>query len=186
MLFHNLGFALPRSRLAAIAGGAAAVLTSAALAATALGAAPAASSHFSGTAKEYLNNAPTWTYEGNRESYSFQASANGQQILKFVGAYFYYCGAGTTTVTDKSIAVAADGSFSNQGHWTERANGKVTGTTYAKIWGRFTGTGKTANVSYLIDFVYAGHHVNNPYSTTIKNRHNACESWVHGTAQVSP
>jgi hypothetical protein len=186
MSFHHLGFASPRGRFAAFAAGAAALVTTAALAATALATAPVAGSRFSGTAKEYLNNAPTWTYEGNRKSYSFQTSDNGQQILKFVGAYFYYCGAGSTTVTDKSIAVATNGSFSNQGHWTERADGKVTGTTYARIWGHFTAKGKTAAVSYLIDFVYVGHHVSNPYSTVMKSPRNACESWIHGTARVSP
>jgi hypothetical protein len=186
MLFHHLGLASPWGRRPAIATGAAMLVTTAALAATALAATPVATSRFSGTAKEYMNNAPTWTYEGNRESYSFQTSKNRQQMLKFVGAYFYYCGAGTTTVTDKSIAVAAKGSFSNEGHWTERVDGKVTGTTYAKIWGQFTGKGKTANVSYLLDFVYVGHHVNNPYSTTIKSSRNSCESWIHGTAGVSP
>jgi hypothetical protein len=64
-----------------------------------------------------------------------------------------------------------------------RVAGKVTGTNYFLVQGRFVDRGRSVSVSYLDDFVYAGKHVAHPYGTTLHPAKVACESWVHGTVR---
>jgi hypothetical protein len=183
MVFRKAGLASPRGRWATIT-----VITAIALgslAAAALAASPKKNAAFSGSAKEYMNNAPHWqTYKGLTEKYHFKTSKNGKHLLNFSGHYVYYCGAGASNITDQSIAIKANGSFNSQGATVEHGgDGKVTGTAYVRVWGKFTGKTK-ANVSYLFDFVYAGHHVSHPYSSQFHSATNACEGWIHGTAKA--
>jgi hypothetical protein len=142
------------------------------------------SAHFKGSGGDYMNNAPTWSNEGKGQ-FTFQTNSTGNRILKFHGSYQFYCGAGTGSVMDNSIAIAANGHFAARGHYQEHSHGKVTGTNYLRVWGRFAGSGKSATVDYLSDFVYAGKTVKNPYSTKIKSDGDSCESWVRGKATAT-
>src|SRR5436305_1235348 len=114
MVFRKAGLAPPGGRWATIAVCILVALGS--LAAAALAASPKKNATFSGHANEYLNNAPKWTtYKGLREKYHFETSKDGKHVLSFSGHYTYYCGAGASNITDKSIAIKPDGSFNSQG-----------------------------------------------------------------------
>jgi hypothetical protein len=132
-----------------------------------------------------MNNKPKWTDEA-AGNFTFKTSSDGRRILSFNGSYRYYCGGGPPGyVKDSSVPIGANGSFSVRGHYQEHDNGKVTGTNYLSLWGRFAPSGRTATVNYLSDFVYSGKSVQNPYSTKIKNSSSACQSWVRGTAIIT-
>lgn len=151
-----------------------------ALAAGAL-AAPKHGASYTGRGPDYMNNNTKWTREATGHV-SFKASSDGADVLNFKGTYSYYCGAGTSSITDPKIHIAKGGSFSARGHHVEKLHGVVEGTHYLSVSGRFNKSGTTAKVSYLDDFVYAGKHVKHPYSTKMKSATDACESWVRATA----
>lgn len=141
-------------------------------------AAPRHGAHYTGRGPDYLNNASKWTKRATA-SVSFKTSANGADVISFDGGFHYYCGSGTSRITDRKIRIASDGSFSDRGHHVDKE-----GTEYLSIWGQFNKSGTRVKVSYLFDFVYAGRHVRHPYSTKMKPRVDACESWVRAMARV--
>jgi hypothetical protein len=143
---------------------------------------PVAGTLYTGTGKDYMNNASKWADEG-RGKISFKTSASGAAVTSFRGAYSYYCGAGTATVTEKHVAVTSNGTFAT--HFSVRTkgpSGKVNGRAYVSISGAFVAGGK-ANVSYLVDYVFNGTHVKHPYSTK-HPRQLGCASWVRGTVKA--
>jgi hypothetical protein len=155
------------------------------LSASALAVVPEAGKSFKGKTGDYLNNAPRWTREAAGKV-SFKVSADGQRLLNFRGTYYYYCGAGTGTVTDKALKIKRNGRFYATGTRVEHSSsGKFTGRNYYLLSGRFVNRGRAVQVSYMDDFVYAGKSVHQPYSTTFHRSSAACESWVHGTVPVA-
>lgn len=85
-----------------------------------------------------------------RVSVSFRVSGDGRRVLGFVGHYkALFCNGSPGTVTDKSIAIRADGSFADTGQRPNHApDGTVNGMEYLRIKGRFVGRGTTADVFY--------------------------------------
>ena len=141
-------------------------------------AAPKHGAHYTGRGPDYMNNASKWTKAATAHI-SLKTSGNGADVISFDGTFYYYCGSGKGDITDKTIRIASDGSFSDRGHHVDKE-----GAEYVSIWGRFNKSGTSAKVSYRFDFVYAGKHVKHPYSTKMKPRVDACESWVRATARV--
>jgi hypothetical protein len=142
---------------------------------------PKPGTSYHGTGKDYMNNAPKWADEGSGKI-SFTTSADGKAVMHFSGSYSYYCGAGTSTVTEKRMAVSASGHFGTE--FSQKLKGaSAGGTAYASIAGQFTDGGEKASVSYLIDYVFKGDKVKHPYST--KNpKALGCATWVRGTVKA--
>ena len=167
--------------VAALALAASAGTTSAGAAGTAGG----TSKRFIGSGAEYANNGPRWEHSGSRSRISFHAVSGERRLVSFSGTYSYYCGGGTGTITDKSIRVASNGRFSARGHFPDRtSSGRVTAENYVSLWGRLIDHGNAAVVSFLVDAVYAGKHVANPYSTRLQRPGLACETLVKGRASA--
>ena len=133
---------------------------------------------YAGTGKDYMNNAPSWAAEATSQ-FSFQVSAGGREITNFRGAFSYYCGAGSSFVTAKSIPVTPSGLFSYQFSVANVVNGKSYGRNYVWIAGRLDRS--SASISYLFDSVGAGTKVPNPYDTAHPHKL-GCASWIKGTA----
>lgn len=149
----------------------------------ALAASPEPGHSYQGTGKDFMNNAPKWADEGTGKI-SLRTSTDGTHVLRFKGTFSYYCGAGTSDVTEKSMAVSESGRFGAKfSQKSKGANGKVTSTAYVLVSGRFENGGKEASVSYLVDYVFAGEKVSNPYSTS-NPRALGCASWVRGTVHT--
>jgi hypothetical protein len=133
---------------------------------------------YRGIVADYLNNGPRWhTQPTLRQRVSFRVSADGRHVLDFVGHYFDYCGAGTSTITARSLTII-HGRFSGTGR---RAN--PNGINYYSVSGRF-GSGATATVAYQDDFVYRGRRLSDPYSATYHRPAVACESRATGTVRA--
>ena len=96
-------------------------------------------------------------------------------MLRFVGNYSYYCGAGRSAIRANALKVVR-GRFSGTGSHVE----KGIGTNYFALVGRFGAHG-TATITYLDDFVARGRHVSDPYSMAYHPPSRACESKVTGT-----
>ena len=142
---------------------------------TALAAVVRAGATYSGTAIDYLNNGPRWqTTATLHEKVSFAVSGDGRHVLNFVGHYAYYCGAGTSTITARSLVVAHH-RFSGTGR-----HANANGVNYYSLSGVFGPRG-TATVVYQDDFVYKGKHVADPYSYRYHPPALACESRATGT-----
>ena len=152
-------------------------------AASALAANPMDGARYSGTGKDFMNNAPNWADEGTGKL-SFKTSRDGSDVIDFSGSYSYYCGAGTSTVTEKRMPISNGRfgiEFSQPSHGP---NGKVDGTAYAAISGAFDDSGGEAKVSYLVDYVFTGGKVEHPYSTKSPGKL-GCASWVQGTVKTN-
>lgn len=155
-----------------------------ATAVSAFAASPKPDHSYKGTGKDFMNNAPAWADEGTGKI-SFQTSSSGADVIHFKGTYSYYCGAGTNDVTEKKLAVSRGGRFGTKfSQEFKGTNGKVTSTAYVVVSGRFEDGGDKAAVSYLVDYVFAGSKVSNPYSTS-NPRALGCASWVRGTVHTS-
>lgn len=141
-------------------------------------ASPVPGRRFGGSGGDYMNNAPHWVRKA-RGSFHFTVSATGKRMLSFYGTYSYYCGGGSSYLSAKYLIVARNGTFNYafKGH-------TAYGTTFAWIWGSFTGHGNTAHINYLADFVANGRHVAHPYDVS-HPRALGCASWVRGTARAS-
>jgi hypothetical protein len=151
--------------------------------ATAVAAAPQAGKSYSGHGQDYLNNGPHWeTVKALSEPISFKVSKTGQDVLRFRGKYYYYCGAGTGTLTAGQVSIRSNGSFSGTGKRIDRVSGKVQGTDYFALKGQFLKGGK-ARVTYLFDFVGKGVKVSNPYSFKYRGS-SSCLSRVTGTVKA--
>lgn len=152
-------------------------------AASALAATPRPGAVYTGSGKDFMNNAPKWASEGTGRI-SFSTSRQGTAILHFSGGFSYYCGAGRSTVTETRMGVTKGGAFGARFSQPNKGpNGKVNGKVYVAIAGTFEKGGKKANVSYLVDFVFTGGKVKDPYSTS-NPRALGCASWVRGTVQA--
>jgi hypothetical protein len=150
---------------------------------TAVAAAPQAAKSYSGKGQDYLNNGPHWeTIKALSEPISFKVSKTGKDVLKFRGKYYYYCGAGTGTLTAGRVSIRSNGTFSGTGKRTDRAFGKVQGTDYFALKGQFLKGGK-ARVTYLFDFVAKGVKVSKPYSFKYRGS-SSCLSRVTGTVKA--
>jgi hypothetical protein len=151
-------------------------------AASALAASPKPAAVYRGTGKDFMNNAPRWTDEGTGKI-SFKTSGNGAAVVNFKGTYSYYCGAGTTNVTERVMHVSKQGTFGARfSQPIKGPNGKVSSVAYASISGAFE-TGGGASISYLVDYVFPGARVKHPYSTS-NPKALGCASWVRGTARA--
>ncbi len=166
--------------LVALAGTVALVLAASAIAVTLR---PWAGRSYGGRLGDYFNNAPHWT-RAQTESASVRVTRDGRAV-RFYGRYFYYCGGGTSHLSAPALVVTSHGRFASTAHALARYHGKVTGTNYFMLNGRFVDEGRKVQVSYLDDFVYPGKHVSNPYSTRFEPSATACESWVHGSLPAS-
>lgn len=149
----------------------------------ALAAIPKGGAVYTGKGKDYMNNAPKWTSEATG-TISFDTSADGAKVTNFKGTFSYYCGAGTSDVTQKTMDVSNSGTFGAHLSQPDKGpDGKVEGEAYATISGKFTGDGAEASVAYMVDFVFTGSKVAHPYST--KNpKALGCASWVKGTVRA--
>ena len=132
---------------------------------------------YRGVMADYLNNARHWTAERTTGTATLRVSASGEKIARFAGTYFYYCGAGHSTIRGRSIPISARGRFRSIAHARSRY-----GVDYYMLSGRFVDGGRKVALSYLSDFVFTGKHVADPYSTAFHR--GPCESWVHGTIAV--
>lgn len=133
---------------------------------------------YQGTGKDYMNNAPKWADEGTGKI-RLQTSTDGKNVIHFRGTFSYYCGAGTSDVTEKTMAISGSGGFGARFSVKQRGS-----TAYVAISGQFKDGGNKASVSYLVDFVFPGSHVHHPYSTD-NPRALGCASWVRGTVHTS-
>jgi hypothetical protein len=171
----------PRRRAAV-----AAALVASFLLAASPGAAGAASGpykRFVGSGVEYANNGPRWQKSDWRSRIAFRAGPGEKRLLSFTGTYSFYCGGGTDTITSRSIPVAPNGRFHARGSFVDRlSSGRVTAVSYVSIWGRLADHGNAAGVSFLVDTVYTGKHVADPYATSLKPADAACETLVKGRA----
>jgi hypothetical protein len=151
---------------------------------SAVAASPESGHSYRGTGKDFMNNAPKWADEGTRKI-SFQTSSDGMDVIQFRGAFSYYCGAGTSDVTEKKMAISKSGRFGTRfSQKIKGANGKVESTAYVVVSGRFDDGGSQASVSYLVDYVFTGKKVSRPFSTS-SPRALGCASWVRGTVRRS-
>ncbi|HEY5428634.1 MAG TPA: hypothetical protein VIK04_05905 [Solirubrobacteraceae bacterium] len=142
-------------------------------------AAPVAGGAYRGSLPDGLNNGYHWNYAPNvTGTADVRISAGATKIARFSGSYFYYCGAGRSTLTGHSIAITARGTF----YTTAKRRARY-GIDYYMLSGRFLDHGRKLAISYLADFASTGEHVTNPYSTVF--RQGPCESWVHGTLNVT-
>lgn len=130
-----------------------------AVATTALGAHPLKGKHYSGHGTDYFNNTKSGSYtqreRGRRSKIRFDVSKDGRHVTGLRGYYDFYCGAGTSSITDKKLKISRHGTFSDTGSFPNKApNGSVNGTVHVKLRGRFTGDGSAARVVYkvVIDF----------------------------------
>lgn len=114
---------------------------------------PKGGSQYRGTGQQAFNNTRDGRFANGgfrpRAQISFRVSPDGRRMLNFRGTFFYYCGAGTSAITANFLEVRSDGSF----HFAFRSpargpHGVVDGTVAVVIHGRFTGTGRTARVTY--------------------------------------
>lgn len=114
---------------------------------------PKPGSRYLGTGQQAFNNTRDGRFANGgfrpRAQISFRVSPDGRRMLNFRGTFFYYCGAGTSAITANFLTVRPDGSF----HFAFRSpargpHGVVDGTVAVVIDGRFTGTGRTARVTY--------------------------------------
>ncbi|MDQ2897918.1 MAG: hypothetical protein M3Y09_20175 [Actinomycetota bacterium] len=140
-----------------------ATLCALAVATVALAVSPAHGKHYSGSGEEYMNNHAGPGGYGDahqRSSVSFRISRDGRHVLGFVGGYDFYCGAGHSTVVDKSIVIRRDGTFRAAGSYPSISYGRHNGTHHATISGRFIGNGQTARVTYSVvtHFFIDPHH----------------------------
>ncbi len=159
------------------------VLVVSVAATSALAATPKPAAVYTGSGKDFMNNAPKWTDEGTGRI-SFSTSGKDATILHFKGSFSYYCGAGRSTVTEKSMRVTKGGKFGTEfSQPNKEPDGKVNGKAYVAISGTFENGGKQAKVSYLVDFVFSGGRVKDPYSTS-NPRALGCASWVRGTVRT--
>jgi hypothetical protein len=146
-------------------------------------ASPVGGKLYTGTGKDFMNNAPRWATGGTGEI-SFKTSKSGAAVTDFRGGYSYYCGSGTATVTETRMLVSSKGRFGARFTVRTRGpNGKVNGRAYVEISGAFKADGAKATVSYLVDYVFKGRHVRHPYATGHPKRL-GCASWVRGTANA--
>lgn len=159
----------------AAASGALALACTAAVASAAL---PAARARYIGRGEDYLNDAPHWL-AARKQPVSFDVSANRRRILAFEGRYFYYCGSGTATLTAAYILVSSSGTFDYRFDQRPPAGGVV----YAEIKGRFTDGGRSAQVSYLVNYS-EGRPMPRPYSTANPSAL-GCASWTKAVVHVS-
>lgn len=125
-----------------------------------------------------MNNAPKWTDEGVGK-YSFHFKKVERQIIGFSGTYSFYCGAGTSTVTAKRIAVNAAGAFSFRFSVANTVNGQKMGETYVSISGQFLGGGAEVRLAYLVDTAFSP--IKSPYDTSDPTKL-GCASWVRSSA----
>ena len=137
---------------------------------------------YSGTGKDYMNNAPSWAAEATGQ-FSYRVSASGREITNFHGGFSYYCGGGKSFVSAKSIAISPSGSFSYRFSLANIVNGKSYGRNYVSIVGTFIGKGAAASIAYLFDSVSTNAPVSDPYDTTHPHKL-GCASWVKGTAHA--
>ncbi len=151
---------------------------------SAFAASPKPGHSYQGTGKDFMNNAPKWADEATGKI-KFQTSTNGLDVMQFKGTFSYYCGAGTSDVTEKKMAISKSGRFGARfSQKVKGANGKVNSTAYVVVSGRFEDGGSQASISYLVDYVFAGSKVSHPYSTS-DPRALGCASWVRGTVRTS-
>jgi len=114
---------------------------------------PKRGGHYSGTGKQAFNNTADGSFANQgfrpRAQISFRVAPDGRRVLGFKGTFFYYCGAGTSAVIANFLNVRPDGSFRFAFKTPARGpHGLVDGTVAVVIRGRFTGTGRTARVTY--------------------------------------
>jgi hypothetical protein len=173
-----------RARLSAVL--LTALVLAVAMAAVALGVAPKKGKAYSGSGKDYWNNAPhLHAVPGKRQKVSFRVSKDGQEILKFSGAYEYYCGAGHGSITANKLVVTSRGTFGGTGTRPATAFGKRTGTDYLAVSGKFIDGGRKAKLSYLFNFVANGHKApKNPFAIRYRSTNQTCESIVRATVKV--
>ncbi len=133
---------------------------------------------FTGEGPDFMNNAPKWTDEGVGK-YSFHFKKVERQIIGFSGTYSFYCGAGTSTVTAKRIAVNAAGAFSFRFSVANTVNGQKMGETYVSISGQFLGGGAEVRLAYLVDTAFSP--IKSPYDTSDPTKL-GCASWVRSSA----
>ncbi len=158
-------------------------LTGLLIAGSALAATPRRGAPYAGTGAVFMNHARRWTKDG-RGLISFKTSSSGHAVLGFKGGYSFYCGAGTATVTKKRMSIRADGTFAAKfSVRTTGADGKANGRAYVSIAGAFKDGGAKASVSYLVDYVFTGHHVKHPYDISHPRRL-GCASFVKGTVKA--
>jgi hypothetical protein len=165
-------------RRGTVAAGAVAVLVTL-VTGIAAAAAPIAGGTYRGTLPDGQNNGYHWNYSRNvTGTADVRIAASSATIARFSGSYFYYCGAGRSTLTGHSIPITSRGTF----YSTAKGRNRY-GIDYFMLRGRFLDHGRKLSISYLSDFVSRGEHVADPYSTAF--RQGPCESWVHGTLTVS-
>jgi hypothetical protein len=142
-------------------------------------AAPGTATSYHGTGHDFFNNGPRWlAVSGHGYAISFQVSKDGTRVLNFRGKYAYYCGHGTSLITAASLKIR-HASFGGTG---KRSN--QSGTNYFALIGHFSHHGRTAQVSYLDDFVFKGKTLMDPYSLAYHAPSLACESRVTGTVSA--
>ncbi len=150
----------------------------------AIAAPPLPAALYTGTGTDYMNDATGWTADGGG-AISFQTSSDGKAVTDFRGGYSFYCGSGTATVTERRMSISKAGRFSTSFKVKTRGpRGKINGTAYVEISGLFSADRQTADVSYLVDYVFKGRHVKHPYATQHPRRL-GCASWVKGTVTAS-
>jgi hypothetical protein len=148
-----------------------------ALASAAAGATPPRSRSFSGSGRDFWNHGSRWVRHGHG-AISFKTSGPGsfEYVNQFHGTYTSACNSGTLYVKATSVLIHKDGTF---GFHTKQKLGST--SAYIEVSGKFTGSGRTASVRYLVDFVKRGQHVKHPYDTSHPARL-GCASWVKGRA----
>lgn len=172
--------ALRRGAAVAAALGASFLLAASADAAGAVG---GAYKRFVGSGVEYGNNGPRWEKSGSRSRIAFRSGPGEKRLVSFTGTYSFYCGGGPDTITSRSIPVAPSGRFHARGSFVDRlSSGLATAVSYVSIWGRLVDHGNAADVSFLVDSVYTGKHVADPYTPNLKSAVAACETLVKGRA----
>ncbi|MGH2865914.1 MAG: hypothetical protein ACRDJX_11800 [Solirubrobacteraceae bacterium] len=146
----------------------------------ALASLPDSGGAYRGSGRDYMNNAPSWTREATAKV-SFRTSVNRRRILDFRGSYSFYCGAGTSDITARWIAVSRSGHFRYDFKTPNRlSNGAIEGADYVAIEGAFADGGRSATVSYLFNYEDTAPTSGSPYSTA--NPHAlGCASWVRAT-----
>lgn len=143
---------------------------------------PKASTRYTGSGADYLNNTPRWLHEADGHI-SFKTSATGRRILHFKGSVSFSCDAASHYVAARYILVKPDGSFAYRFNFPMKdAAGQSYGREYVAIYGRFVSGGRSANVSYFVDAVVPEKPVARPYDTT-QPASLGCASWVRGTVR---
>jgi len=120
---------------------------------------------------------------GFHEAFSLDVSG---RTLTFRGHIDAYCNFQNQVLTVSALPVRSSGVFSFRVRRPEpMAGGGFVPNQYiySSLNGKFTGTGKTVNVSYLIDIGAPAHPKYNPYSPAFPQRL-ACAAWVHGAART--